>query len=329
MDSEVVKIINKALDGALINREEIIRLLSVKNLSKEAFAIQQAGREFTSELNDGLAEVHAHIGLDAAPCPVDCVFCSFAKSNGVFSEKVVHPVEKVVRDALDFEDAGANALYLVTTATYGKEHFLETAQAVADALTTEMPLVANISDFDYGYACELVKIGFKGCYHVVRLGEGLHTRAKKETRLKTMTAAKEAGLALGNCIDPIGPEHDPAEIADLILLAREFEVCFSGAMRRTTVPNSYFAQFGNIPYDRLATYAAVTSLTTGPDIKGNCSHEPSQLCAQAGVNIMWASRGSDPRDTSAETTRGFSVQQVKDIYFETDWALRQGPSAMY
>lgn len=44
-----------------------------------------------------------------------------------------------------------------------------------------------------------------------------------------MKAVKEAGLALGNCIDPTGPEHTPDEIADLIMIAREYEVAFSGS----------------------------------------------------------------------------------------------------
>lgn len=329
MDHEIIRIINKALDGSLLDKAEIVSLLSVENLSPEAFAIQQAGRRFTSELCDGKAEIHAHIGLDAAPCPIDCDFCSFAKSNGVFTEKVVHPIEKILQDARDFEAAGVNALYLVTTATYGKEHFLETASAVKQALTKNIPLVANISDFKYDYACELKKVGITGVYHVVRLGEGVHTKAHIKTRLATMKAAKEAGLVLSNCIDPIGPEHTPAEIADLILLAREYEVCFSGAMRRTTVPGTIFEKYGDIPYGRLATYAGATALATGPDIKFNCSHEPSQLTAQAGVNVMWASRGTDPRDTAAETRRGFSVQQVRDIYFETDWDVLEGPSLAY
>ncbi len=227
------------------------------------------------------------------------------------------------------EAAGANALYLVTTVHYGEEKFLETAQAVRAGLSTDVPLIANVPDFDEDYARELVRIGIAGVYHVVRLGEGVFTRCKVETRLKTMEAAKGAGLVLGNCIDPIGPEHTPEEIADLILLARDFEVGFSGAMRRNTVPGTEFERHGNISYGRLATYAGATALATGPGIRGNCTHEPSQLCGQAGANIMWAERGTSPRDTATETTRGLSVDQVREIYFDTDWPVHEGPSQFY
>lgn len=329
MDKETTRIINKALDGGLLTKQEIVALLSVENLSPEAFAIQQAGRAFTSQLCNGEAEVHAHIGLDAAPCPNDCKFCSFAASNKIFRTHEVLPLEKVIAEALAMEEAGTNALYLVTTVHYGEEKFLETAKAVRAALRTDIPLIANVPDFDEEYARELVRIGIAGVYHVVRLGEGVHTRCKVETRLETMKAAKSAGLVLGNCIDPIGPEHTPEEIADLILLARDFEVGFSGAMRRNTVPGTVFEQHGNISYGRLATYAGATALATGPSIRGNCTHEPSQLCGQAGANIMWAERGTSPRDVETETTRGLSVAQVKEIYFDTDWKVRTGASQFY
>ncbi len=172
-------------------------------------------------------------------------------------------------------------------------------------------------------------MGIGGVYHVIRLGEGTYTNCKADVRVRTIEAALDAGIPVGNCIEPIGPEHAPEEIADLILMARDLGVAFSGAMRRTTVPGSVFQEYGDIPYGRLATYASAIALGTGPEVKGNCSHEPSQLCAQAGANIMWASRGTDPRDTTPETTRGYTVSQVQDIWWETDWKVWKGPSRYY
>ena len=329
MDKEVIRIIGKALDGTMLSKREIIALLSVPNLSGEAFAIQQAGREFTSLLCSGKAEIHGHIGLDAAPCPNDCKFCSFAVSSKIFHDNFKLSKEDVLRETRAFEDAGINALYLVTTERYGKNDFLEMASAVIHELNTPLPVIANIPDFDEDYAHELVSIGITGVYHVVRLGEGTVTRCTVEQRMRTIDAARSAGLALGNCIEPIGPEHAPQEIADKILLARETGVLFSGAMRRNTIPGTVFEQYGNISYGRLATLTAAISLATGPDIKGNCTHEPSQLCAQAGGNIIWAERGSSPRDVTAETTRGLTVADCRAIYRETDWDILEGPSKIY
>lgn len=329
MDSEIVRIVAKATDGGVLDKKEIMALFSVDTLSPEAFMIMQAGREFTSRLNDGKAEIHAHIGLDAAPCPSDCKFCSFAASNKIFRKHEIIPMEEVLDTARTIEAAGANAIYLVTTVHYGEEKFLETAKKVRSVLKTNIPLVANVPDFNEEYARELARIGISGVYHVVRLGEGVYTRCKVEKRLETMEAAKSAGLGLGNCIDPIGPEHTPEEIADLILLARRFEVVFSGAMRRNTVPGSVFEQYGNIPYARLALYAGATALATGEAIRGNCTHEPSQLAALAGANVMWAERGTSPRDTQTNTERGLSVEQVREIYFDACWDVHEGPSRFY
>lgn len=329
MDAKVTSAISKALDGGVLSRSEIADLLSVDPLSEEAFYLRYAGRKLTSELNDGYAEVHAHIGLDAAPCPMNCQYCSFAEVNGVFTEKITYPLEKVIQDALEIEEAGANALYLVTTVLYGRRAFLETAAAVKAALKTDVPLIANVPDFGPDYAKELVQAGVSGVYHVIRLDEGIYTQCKPEMRIKTIESALDAGLFVGNCIEPIGPEHSPEAIADLVVTARDLGVSFSGAMRRTTVPGSIFEEHGDITYSRLSDYAAAIALGTGRSIRGNCTHEPSQLCAEAGANIMWASRGTDPRDTVAETSRGFSVAQVKEAWWETGWKVWEGPSRYY
>lgn len=329
MDSNISRIINKALDGNLITRKEVVELYSVDYLSEEAFAIQLAGRRFTEQLCEGEGEVHAHIGLDATPCPNDCKFCSFAASAKIFRGRNEFSEEEVLATARDFHEAGVNAVYLVTTETYNREKFLHMARLVHDELGEDIPMVANIPDFDYDYALELKALGFKGVYHVVRFGEGVETKIPVERRLRTFKATKDAGLILGNCIDPIGPEHTPDQIADLIMLAREWEVGFSGAMRRNTIPNTPYAKYGNISYGRLATYVGACALSTGTAIRGNCTHEPSQLCVQAGANIIWAERGSSPRDVTAETTRGLSAEDCRDIYRENEWKIHEGPSRFY
>lgn len=329
MDNRIVRVVNKALDGTSLSRDEIVSLFSVDYLSEEYFAILRAGRLFTSQLCEGEAEIHAHIGLDATPCPNDCKFCSFAASAKIFRGRHELTEEEVLANARDFKQAGVNAIYLVTTETYDREKFLHMARLVLDELDGSIPVVANVPDFDYDYAREMKNLGIKGVYHVVRFGEGVVTRIPIERRLKTFQAAKDAGLVLGNCIDPIGPEHTPEEIADLIMLAREWEVGFSGAMRRNTIPNTLFSQYGNISYGRLAGYVGACALATGTSIPGNCTHEPSQLCVQAGANIIWAERGTSPRDVHAETTRGLSADDCRSIYEETEWTVRTSGSRYY
>ena len=63
-------------------------------------------------------------------------------------------------------------------------------------------------------------------------------RIDPRTRFKTIQAARDAGLRVGTCVEPIGPEHSAEEIAEKILIGREINPCFSGAMRRINVPGS-------------------------------------------------------------------------------------------
>ena len=79
----------------------------------------------------------------------------------------------------------------------------------------------------------------------------------------------------------------------------------------------------------VATLVGACALATGTAIPGNCTHEPSQLTVQAGANIIWAERGSSPRDITVEATRGLSVNDCRSIYAENEWKVREGASRFY
>lgn len=91
------------------------------------------------------------------------------------------------------QQAGINAIYLVTTETYDKEKFLEMGAAVKREVG-DIPLVANVPDFDYDYAVELKKTGFTGCYHVIRFDEGIYTRARSRTATRPCARQRRRGL---------------------------------------------------------------------------------------------------------------------------------------
>ena len=330
MDSGVLKVINKALDGGLLTASEGIELLSWNDLSDEASAIRLAGRRFGEQLLSH-AEIHGQIGLNTGLCPRDCKFCSFAASNKVFNESSEEAIETVVDYVKLLEEKGANAIYLMTTANYDQEQFLDYGRAAAAAIKLGTPLIANIGDFDIDYARELRRAGFAGAYHVVRMGEGAFTRCSVEQRWNTIHAAQEAGLMLGACVEPIGPEHTLEEIVEKTLITRDMKACFSGAMRRTAIDSSELARHGTVSYARMATIVAVVSLITGQAVKGNCTHEPNQLAAFSGANLLWAEVGSNPRDTQGKTeaNRGWTVPRCKELLEECEWEVLDGPSVLF
>ena len=262
---------------------------------------------------------------------MDCKFCSFAKSAGIFTEPTKLTTQEVIEGVLSMESQGANAIYIMETADYPFDEFCEIGRAVRDAMKTDIPMIANAGDFGTSQAEDLVKAGFAGVYHVIRMGEGEVTNAPISRRLKTIENAKNAGLKVGMCVEPVGPEHSIEELVEKTVYTRDLEAVFSGAMRRTAIPQSCLYKYGQVSYVRMATIVAAVSLATGWGVPGNCTHEPNQLAVYTGANLLWAEVGSNPRDTEAETaeSRGWTVNRCRDLYHECGWETLDGPSKLF
>jgi biotin synthase len=331
LKTTIKKIIEKAINSGKITPDEIRELFLVPEISEESYAIQFAARKMSEDVMQGKAEVHAQVGINIGPCPKNCLFCSFAVVNRIFPQTLVLPVDQVIEKCLGFEEAGANAIYLMSTASLDLEEYLRTGYAVREVLRPETVLVANVGDFDDDGAKAIRNAGFQGVYHAVRLGEGISTGIDVRKRLRTVKAAKNAGLLVGTCVEPVGPEHSVEELVEKTLLAREMDPVFSGAARRITIPGTRLAAQGMVNESRMALILAVVRLATGFNVLGNCTHEPNGIGAMAGANLFWAEQGANPRDTEKETeaSRGFSVAKCREIFREAGWDVLDGPSRMY
>ncbi len=111
-----MEIVSKSLDGAVLNKAEIATLFRIPLFSRESAMILSAAREKSERASNGLAEVHAQVGLNVAPCPNNCMFCAFAAKNKVFTEPFELAVEEAVNQAGRFEEDGANAIFVMSTA---------------------------------------------------------------------------------------------------------------------------------------------------------------------------------------------------------------------
>jgi biotin synthase len=323
--------LDKALDGAHLTREEILEVFRIPLPSLEAGLVMASADFLTREACGGRAEVHAQVGLNLSPCPNDCSFCSFAASNRVFQGREEMEVEEVVLRAQKAEAEGANAIFLMATGDYPFGKFIETAREVKGRLKPDTVMVANTGDFGLKDGERLKQAGFAGIYHAVRMGEGRDTKIFPETRMKTIQAAREAGLLLGTCVEPVGPEHAPEEITEKTMIAREIQPCYSGAARRITIPGSPLEKFGMISEYRMAFLVAVVRLAMGRELIGNCTHEPNLLGAASGANLFWAEAGANPRDTESETSkgRGCGVESCIRLFQEADFQVYKGPSVIY
>ena len=321
-------ILEKALAREALSRQEAAWLLrEVDPRSPEMYVLMGAANRLTRDSSGNRGEVHAQVGVNVAPCPHSCGFCSFGAKAGLFRERLDMNPEEVVDRANRFVAEGANVIYLMTTGNYDFERFLEIAETVRASIPGEVPLVANIDDLGLNEARRLVKAGFQGAYHVVRMGEGRDTDIPPERRLATMRAILQAGLRLAYCVEPIGPEHTVEEIVEKAFIGKEYGVWFSGAMRRIPVAGTALACRGTISELELARIVAVVRLVMGDSVRAHCTHEPNLPSLLAGANLIWAESGSNPRDLKEETTRGrgLTAAQCGQLLREVGYEVQGGP----
>jgi biotin synthase len=325
---EVYEIVERGMAGTGLPDEDIQKLYEVDPTSEESFHIRWAGRELTNQAADGKAEVHAQIGLNGTPCPKNCQFCSFAVCNGVRKGKLEMPLEDVVEYARIYEADGANAILMLTTATYKFEKLLEMGVAVREVISPEMPLLANTRDMTLEQAQQIKAAGFNGIYHAVRMGEGVVTTIPVETRLATIANAQAAGLALSTCVEPVGSEHTSEELTKKTRMCIDTNAVSAGLGRRIGVPGTQLYDLGMITELTGSLFVAVYRLATGLAPRLNCSGH-SLLTAHAGANLAWAEVGTNPRDTKERTEkggRGQSMQVATRVFRESGWEILEGPS---
>jgi biotin synthase len=317
--------------GESLNREELIQMLSYEPDSRESYEIMGEANRISKDLTGGKAEVHAQLSLNVGPCACNCKFCSFARVNGVFAEEKRVGPDEAVACALEFENQGASAVLLMTTGGYPFDLFLEMCREVGKRLGPETTLVANVGDRTLKEAERIREAGAVGVYHALRLREGTDTGLSPEARKRSLRNFQEAGLSIGTCVEPIGPEHSNEELAEMILYTGSLAPGFSGAARRIPIPGTEMAGRGMISELRMAQIVAVTRLGVGGTVLGNCTHEPCSLGGVAGASLFWAEVGANPRDTLEKTEqgRGRSVAGCRDLFHESGWGVWEGASRYY
>jgi len=325
------ELIRKSRSGDLLSGEELVYLLGLAPDSVENYMVMAEATRLSKELSGGKAEVHAQFAINLAPCPCNCLFCSFAKINGIFNEETELAPEDAVGYARQFEIDGANAVYMMSTAKYPFERFIEMSKEVRKNLKPETSLIANIGDQTLKNAVKLKEAGFSGVYHAVRLREGKDTTLLVEKRKESIRNFKEAGLEVGTCVEPVGPEHTNEELAEMIEFTASFNPSYSGSARRIPIPGTVMAKRGIINEMRMAQIVAVTRLGMPRSVMGHCTHEPCTLGAISGANLFWAEVGANPRDIEERTEegRGETVGSCQSIFRESNWDLWSGESRYY
>ncbi len=320
MSLSVSLILQKSQRGQLLSRKDALTLLKIPEHSSEYNLLLSVANEYSRQTFSNHGIIFAQIGLDMQPCHVNCKFCSLSQQAQMGKASVVKSLADTVSQAKQLAASGIDDLFLMTTAEFDREVFLDYLRAVRSVIPNEMRLVANTADFDLPYAQAMQRAGATGAYHVCRLREEIDTGVAEERRMKTLDAIREAGLVLYYCVEPIGPEHSAEELADEMLRIRSYPVEVMAVMKRISVPGTPLFDRGEISSSTLAKICAVTTLTTRPP-RAMCVHEPDALCLTAGANQLYAECGVNPRDTENETAlhRGFSVADARQMLHEAGW----------
>jgi biotin synthase len=319
ISASVGSILDRAGDFAGITREEALFLLRLDLHARETYAVMETANRLSRQQFKGKGENHLHIGVNVAPCPFNCSFCSLTERAGIFKENVDFPEETILAWAKMGKTQSADALNLMTTGTFSFERLLEIGRLLKKAVS--VPLVANTRDITHREGERLLDAGFVGAYHAVRLGEGADTPFKRERRVQTIQVLNDVGLLWMNCIEPVGPEHSLDEIVDLMFLAREHRAVYSGVMRRINFPGSPMERFGMITEREMARMVAVSRLVMGDVPRAHCTHEPHSASLMAGANLFFPEVGASPRDGMADTGegRGKSLAACREIFKEMAW----------
>jgi biotin synthase len=295
-----------------LNREEVIKLLSLNTTGEEYYRLLYLARKYSEETFNKRGYVFAQIGINAEPCSVGCNFCSMAAGHYVLPDRWRKSADEVVEGVRQLVAQLANDIFLMTTADYPTEKFIEIGKAVRPHIPSGIKLVANIGDFDSATALSLKEAGFTGAYHIVRMREGVDTGVSTARRVETLDAIRDAGLELYYCVEPVGPEHTPEEIATEIFRAKDYRIDAMAAMRRTPVDGTPLCHNGTISTPELCKIAAIAMLVVRPRRSMNV-HEVTEMSLLVGINQLYAEAGANPRDTddNTENNRGFNTAALR------------------
>ena len=108
LSGNIKEILERGSDFKGISRQDALCLMHLELQSKEVFALMETANRMSRTRFGNKGETHFHIGLNVAPCPLDCSFCSLTRKAGIFKTKIDFPNETIVEWALQGQAQGAD-----------------------------------------------------------------------------------------------------------------------------------------------------------------------------------------------------------------------------
>ena len=160
ISSQVGAILDRGAGGEGIDRHQALTLMALAAHTKETYALMETANRLSREQFGNKGENHFHIGVNVAPCPMNCRFCSLTQRAGIFKDAVEFSEAQLLGWARHAQAHGADGLNLMTTGNFSFKRFLEIGRMLKKAV--DVPLVANTRDINRKEGEALREAGFVG-----------------------------------------------------------------------------------------------------------------------------------------------------------------------
>lgn len=303
---------DKCLSGQVLTKEEIVELLDIPVGSPDDILLRKTAHEVALKITEGDGLIWTAVGMDYAPCEMNCSFCSFAENLHIIKENRYVTEEEIFESVKRFVEGGAAFVILRTTEFFSIDDLLALIPKIREKVPGDYVMAFNTGEMSPEIADKVASGGVYGAYHARRLREGVDTPFDPEVRLNTMKSIGESKLKLFSHVEPIGPEHTSEELAERFLDIVACKASMSGLMARFPVAGSPFENVEIIDDETIAHITAVLRLSGGDVIKDICSYPSSLAATTSGSNCTVVECGAIPRDA---------------VYSESDWAKEDMASA--
>lgn len=318
----------KCLAGAPLSRGEIISLLGVEVGSADDEYLRAAAREAADKIAGGRGYIWCAVGMDYAPCTMNCKFCSFGEKWGIVREPRHFEPEQVFAHVRTYAENGAAYIVLRTTEFYDLETLFGYIPKIRAEVPGEYAIILNTGELEPADAERAKAAGVYGVYHALRLREGTDTPFNPAERVATMRNVSASGMTLVSLVEPLGCEHTDEEIADSFLNAAACGAKICGAMARFPVEGTPFGSSPMISGQRLAHVVAALRLSGGSAVRDICVHKATPEALESGANVMVVESGAIPRDSdfSEKDWAGVDMARAREMLAAAGYEISLPPA---
>lgn len=288
----------KCLAGQVLERQEIVQLLEIPVGSEADLYLRTAARETAARVTGNCGYLWCAVGMDHAPCSMNCRFCSFGEDWNLIPAPRHVTEEEILAHVRHFVSGDAAYVVLRTTEFYDLDTLLAYLPKLRAAVPGDYAIILNTGELDPITAQKAADSGVYGVYHALRLREGQDTPFRPEDRIHTMQSVTGASMKLISLVEPIGLEHTAEELADRFLNAVACGASICGAMARFPVPGTPLGDTPMLTDEELAHIIAVLRLSGGSTVKDICVHPASAAAMNSGANVLVVEAGAIPRDAA-------------------------------